>query len=308
MKTKLIQNERVWFDPVSHNYLLDGEEILTGVTSLMKKHGLGADYSGIPEATLRKAAEEGTKIHQEIEDYENGAAILVSPLIQQYQKLGLKCIQTEYLVSDNLAVASSIDGVYEGSGKKRVILVDYKTTQKLHRRALEWQLGIYRVLFELQNPGLKVEACYCLHIDKKKREINGLVPITPVSDDEVQGLLSADSRGEIYIDEQDAPQAALALTEAEISDVVAKAAKVEELKAAVKEIEAALKGYYDRVRDYMLENNLEEMEAEGGVFKLKKAYSRTSIDTDAVKRIAPELYIQCSKTTTVAASVSFKKS
>ena len=43
MKTKLIQNERVWFDPVSHNYLLDGEEILTGVTSLMKKHGLGAD-------------------------------------------------------------------------------------------------------------------------------------------------------------------------------------------------------------------------------------------------------------------------
>ena len=89
---------------------------------------------------------------------------------------------------------------------------------------------------------------------------------------------------------------------------MAKAAKVEELKAAVKEIEAALKGYYDRVRDYMLEHNLEEMEADGGVFKLKKAYERTSIDTDAVKRIAPELYTQCSKTTTVAASVSFKKS
>lgn len=308
MKTKLIQNERVFFEPQSHTYLLDGSEVLIGVTELMRKHGLGADYSGIPAATLRKAAEEGTKIHQEIEDYENGSAVLISPLIQQYQKLGLKCIQTEYLVSDNLAVASAIDGVYEGTAKNSVILVDYKTTQKLHRRALEWQLGIYRVLIEMQNPGLTVEACYCLHIDKKKREIIGLVPITPVSDDEVQQLLSADSRGEIYIDQEDEPQAALVLTEDEISDVVAKAAMVDELKAAVKEIEAALKCYYDKVRDYMVANNIETMTTEGGEFKLKKAYERTGIDAEKVKRIAPELYTQCAKTTTVAASVSFKKS
>ena len=308
MKTKLIQNERVFFEPQSHTYLLDGSEVLIGVTELMKKHGLSADYSGVPEATLRKAAEEGTKIHQEIEEYENGAAVLISPLIQQYQKLGLKCIQTEYLVSDNLSVASSIDGVYSGSNIRGVILVDYKTTQKLHRRALEWQLGIYRVLFEMQNPGLKVESCYCLHIDKKKREIIGLIPITPVTDDEVQQLLSADSRGEIYIDQEETPEAALVLSDEEISDVVAKAAKVDELKAAVKEIEAALKGYYDKVRDYMLANNLEELATDGGKFKLKKAYETTRIDTEAVKRYAPELYTKCSKTTTVAASVSFKKS
>lgn len=308
MKTKLIQNERVFFEPQSHTYLLDGSEVLIGVTELMRKHGLGADYSGIPAATLRKAAEEGTKIHQEIEDYENGSAVLISPLIQQYQKLGLKCIQTEYLVSDNLAVASSIDAVYEGTKKNSVILVDFKTTQKLHRRALEWQLGIYRVFFEMQNPGLKVEACYCLHIDKKKREIIGLIPITPVSDDEVQQLLSADSRGEIYIDQEDEPQAALVLTEDEISDVVAKAVRIDELKLAIKEIEAALKGYYDRVRDYMVANNLETLATDGGEFRLKKAYERTGIDAEKVKRIAPELYTQCAKTTTVAASVSFKKS
>ena len=69
-----------------------------------------------------------------------------------------------------------------------------------------------------------------------------------------------------------------------------------------------MKVYYDKVRDYMLANNLEELATDGGTFKLKKAYDRTSIDTEAVKRYAPELYTKCSKTTTVAASVSFKKS
>ena len=73
---ELTRSNRVYFDATSHSYLLDGETLLMGVTELMKKHGLGADYSGIPEATLRKAAEEGTAIHQEIEAYDNGESVL----------------------------------------------------------------------------------------------------------------------------------------------------------------------------------------------------------------------------------------
>lgn len=308
MKIKLTQNDRVFFDSLSHSYLLDGEVLLPGVTELMRKYHLGADYSGIPEATLKKAAKEGTALHEEIEKYESGDAILITPFIQQYQKLGLRCIATEYLVSDNETVASKIDGVYYGKEKNGVILVDFKFTQKYHRAALEAQLSIYKYLFELQNPKLHVEALYCLWGEKKTRTVKEFIPVSDLGAEWVADLLSCEKEGRVFIDPRETPQAALALTEAEISDVVAKAAKVEELKAAVKEIEAALKGYYDRVRDYMLEHNLEEMEADGGVFKLKKAYERTSIDTDAVKRIAPELYTQCSKTTTVAASVSFKKS
>ncbi|MBQ6959225.1 MAG: hypothetical protein IJP77_11785 [Bacteroidales bacterium] len=308
MKIKLTQNDRVFFDSLSHSYLLDGEVLLPGVTELMRKYHLGADYSGIPEATLKKAAKEGTALHEEIEKYESGDAILITPFIQQYQKLGLRCIATEYLVSDNETVASKIDGVYYGKEKNGVILVDFKFTQKYHRAALEAQLSIYKYLFELQNPKLHVEALYCLWGEKKTRTVKEFIPVSDLGAEWVADLLSCEKDGRVFIDPRETPQAALALTEAEISDVVAKAAKVEELKAAVKEIEAALKGYYDRVRDYMLEHNLEEMEADGGVFKLKKAYERTSIDTDAVKRIAPELYTQCSKTTTVAASVSFKKS
>lgn len=308
MKIKLTQNDRVFFEPLSHTYLLDGEVLLPGVTELMKKYHLGADYSGIKEATLKKAAEEGTALHDEIEKYESGDAILITPFIQQYQKLGLRCIATEYLVSDNATVASKIDGVYYGKEKNGVILVDFKFTQKYHRAALEAQLSIYKALFEQQNPALHVEALYCLWGDKKTRTVKELIPVADLGPEWVAELLSCEKDGRVFIDPREAPQAALALTEAEISDVVAKAAKVEELKAAVKEIEAALKGYYDRVRDYMLEHNLEEMEADGGVFKLKKSYTQTRIDTDLLKKKWGNAYRECSKTTTVAASVSFKKS
>lgn len=306
-KINLTKNTNVFFDELSHSYINQNGELLVGVTSLMRKYGLGADYSGIPESTLQKAAEEGTNLHREIESYELGDAVLESPLITQYKALGLKCAAVEYLVSDDSTVASFIDGVYEGSKKDSVILVDFKSTAKIHKQALESQLSIYQVLFERQNPLISVEGLYVLHIDKKARKINGLFPVKFLGAEWVDELLACEKEGRIFIDPRETPEAGLVLSEEEISDVVAKAAKVDELKAAVKEMEAALGAYYDRVRDYMLEHDLEELATDGGAFKLKKAYERTSIDTAAVKRYAPELYVKCSKTSTVAASVTFKR-
>lgn len=304
---ELFHDNRIFFDPTSHSYLLDGEVLLMGVTELMRKHNLSADYSGVSEATLRKAAAEGTALHEEIEKYEAGEAMLVSPFIQQYQKLGLKCIENEYLVSDNATVASKIDGVYEGKEKGGVILVDYKFTQKYHRDALEAQLTIYRVLFERQNPGLNVEGLYCLWGDKKTRKINDLIPVKDLGDEWVDELLACEKEGRIFIDPRETPEASLVLSDEEIAEVVAKAAKVDELKAAVKELEVALKTYYEKVRDYMLANDMEILATEGGEFKLKKAYTQTRIDNDALKRYAPEIFTKCSKTINIGASVSFKK-
>lgn len=304
---KLNSNERVFFDELSHTYLLDGEKMLIGVTSLMKKHGLSPDYSGIPEATLKKAAEEGTSIHKEIEDYDNGLSVLRTPLIEEYVSLGLKFVQNEYLVSDNTMVASLIDAVYKGKGKNGFILVDYKSTQKVHKRSLAWQLGIYRVFFLLQNPGAEVEGCYCLHIDKKTRSINGLIEIEPVSTEEVDALLQAEREGRIYVDSYDEPSAELVLTDHELAAYVAQYNEVSRLKEQIKSIEETLKGMDNRVLDYMLEHDIETLDGGGGVFKLKKAYKRTGIDTERFKKMQPGLYEQYKKETTVSASVSFKK-
>ena len=303
---ELRSNDKVFFDPLSHTYLA-GDKVLIGVTSLMKKHGLAPDYSGIPEATLMKAAAEGTAIHKEIEDYDNGVSVLRTPLIEEYaricQEYGLIFEQNEFLVSDNELVASSIDGVY--GPENAISLVDYKTTQKVHTRSLEWQLGIYKVLFERQT-GLKVSKCYCLHIGKKDRTIKGLVPIEPVSDAEVDSLLLAEREGRIYIDLHEEPSAELVLTDAELTAYVTQQAEIARLKEQIKGIEETLKGLDARVLAYMTENNLETLEGGGGVFKVKKAYERATIDTERMKRTNPGLYEMYKKTTMVSASLSFK--
>lgn len=312
---ELRNNDRVFFDPVSHTYLTDDGVMLIGVTELMKKHGLGADYSGIPEAVLNKAAEEGTALHKEIEDYDNGLSVLRSPLIEQYAKLcaqtGLIFVSNEYLVSDNELIASRIDGVYGLKNRERkkneVVLIDYKSTQKVHTRPLQFQLGIYKVLFERQNPGLTVVATYCLHIEKKTKSIKGLVPIEPVSEAEVDALLLAEKEGRIYIDEHDEPSAELVLTDAELTAYVTQQAEITRLKEQIKKIEDTLNGMDNRVKEYMLEHGLEKLEGGGGVFTLKKAYKRAGIDVDRLKKIQPGLYEQYKKETTVSASISFKQ-
>ena len=305
---QLNKNERVYFDETSHSYLLDGDTLLMGVTELMKKHGLSADYSGVSEATLRKAAAEGTALHKEIETYESGEAVLISPFIQEYQKLGLKCVATEYLVSDDETVASSIDGVYEADEPDSVILVDYKFTQKYHRHALESQLSIYKTLFERQNPHLKVKALYCLHGDKKERTIKGFYPVKDLGSEWVDELLACEREGRVFVDMSDQPTADIVRSKEEMSDVLAKSAKVSELKLAVKELEAAIKVYYDRVCEYMVEHNLDKLEAEGGVFTLTKAFERSGIDMELLKKKWGNAYRECKTTTQVKASVKFKKS
>lgn len=303
---ELQDNKKVFFDPLSHTYLI-GDKVLIGVTSLMAKHGLSPDYSGIPEATLKKAAAEGTAVHQEIEDYDNGISVLRTPLIDDYSALcrerGLIFVKNEYLVSDNELVASSIDGVYGPDNS--ISLVDYKTTQKVHRRPLSWQLGIYKVLFERQT-GLKVANCYCLHIDKKTRTINGLIPIEPVSEAEVDALLLAEKEGRIYIDQYEEPSAELVLTDAELTAYVTQQAEIARFKEQIKAIEETIKGLDERVIAYMIENNLDTLEGGGGVFKLKKSFERTSIDTARLKKNQPGIYEQYKKVTIVSPSLTFK--
>lgn len=304
---ELARNSKVFFEEFSHIYLLDGK-VLMGVTSLMKKHHLSADYSNIRKEVLEQAAEIGTAIHKEIEAYDNGDSVVMTDLLKEYRKLGLKHIASEYLVSDDEMVASSIDGVYEGSVENSVVLVDYKTTSKVHTRALEWQLGVYSVLFRRQNPDINVEGCFCLHIDKHKRKILGFIPITPVTEEEVNALFDCERRGEIYQDKA-VHEVAPFIAEVDLASYLANYMKVQEMKAAVKELESRLKEIDSQILQHMLDNGINEMQAgDEGVFRVTKEYTKTTLDSTKLKKDLPEVYEKYSKETKVSASLSFKQS
>lgn len=307
---KLIENNQIYFEQLSHTYIGPDGKILSGLTGLMAKHSLSPDYSHIPEKVLMAAAEKGTAIHKLLQEYDEGNALLNEPLIEEYRDAirdaGLTHIASEYLVSDNEVVATFIDKVYDTGIPNVVDLADVKTTIKVHKRSLAWQLGANVVLFERQNPGIKVRNVFCIHIDKDERKLKGLVPITPVSAEEVDALLLAEKEGRIYIDLHEEPSAELVLTDEELTAYVTQASEVVKLKEQIKKIEESLKGLDKRVLDYMLENNLETLEGGGGVFKVKKAYERAAIDTERLKKMQPGIYEQYKKTTTVAASITFK--
>lgn len=309
---ELAINTSVYFEKLSHVYINGDGKPLMGVTSLLKKHGLSPDYTNIPEKVLKEAAEKGTLLHEQIESYDNGEVSILTPLLKTYKKVckdnDLHFIANELLVTDNETVASMIDGVYSGSNPSSVRLVDYKSTSKIHWRSVSWQLSLYKWLFERQYPGVKVESLHVLHIDKKKEEVIGFFPVDIIPDSEVNALFDCERRGEIYQDKA-VHEVAPFIAEVDLASYLANYMKVQEMKAAVKELESRLKEIDSQILQHMLDNGINEMQAgDEGVFRVTKEYTKTTLDSTKLKKDLPEVYEKYSKETKVSASLSFKQS
>ena len=305
---ELTKTPRVFFDETSHSYLLDDSVLLMGVTELMKKHGLSPDYGDIPESVLRKAAEEGTAIHREIQNYELGETMFASDLIDEYKEVitraGLRFVAAEYQVTDHELVASAIDMVYEVVGG--VVLADIKTTQKYHRRALEFQLGIYRYLFEKLNPEIKVVGCKCRWIDKKTKRIKDLIDVASVSQEEVEALLKCEREGLIYVDENDTPDLSEALSPEDAQLLTEHASKIAELETTLKVLKEADEAIRAKLLDYMESNNIDSISCPGGTFTRRKATTKTTVDSKLLQEKYPAVYSKVLKTSAVKGSITYK--
>lgn len=294
---RLRKNKEVAFNEWLHVYTASDGHTLIGVTELMKRHGLSPDYGGISKDVLEKAAARGTAIHQLLQDYDDGKAVIEDENLKAYKALGLKVHCSEYLVSDNEIVATFIDKVLDDCS-----LADVKSTSTVHRRPLEWQLSIGAYLFELQNPGKKVPHLYCIHVrDGKAKQIE----VSRIPNDAVERLLECERCGVVYSDNPAPADAALALEEqavvlAEQLDQIAR------LKLAIKETEQASAELQQRLYDYMTENNLDEMACELGTFVRKAPYTKKALDSARLKKEKPELYEQYLKESEVKGSITFK--
>ena len=309
-KMELQQAKGIFFSKEAHVYLTDDGRELIGLTGLMQKHGLGADYSGIPEKVLNKAAAEGTAIHELLQKYDEGEAMLHEALVDEYREaihhVGLKHLASEFLVSDGEIVATFIDKVYATGDPALVDLADVKTTEKVHKRALAWQLGCGKYLFERQNPGIKVRKVFCISINKKTRSLNGLVPIEPVSEAEVDALLDAERQGIIYIDENATKDISEVLEDGEVAKCIDAFSTIAEMKAKIKEAEEAMKEVGKRILKYMEDNNLDELQAGDGVIKRKKGSTQTRVDADKLKSKFPHIWELVKKEVSVSGSISYK--
>lgn len=294
---KLMQNTRVRFEKEPHSYYLDGSKKLKGVTTLMREHNLSADYSSVSEEVLSKAAEKGSKVHQDIEDYCNGnLGVVMTPELKAFIKMQVRWIANEYLVSDNEMIASCIDIVAFGEGDT-VDLIDIKTTSTLHIEPLRWQLSIYKYLFGLQNPNIKVGKLYALHIKGSKAK---MVEIQEIPQGEVLSLLEAERNWDIYQPKTEELSISQKNALSELQGITDSIALI---KLSLKEAEEKKK----EVERYILE----QMELEGrktlenGPVKVTYVAEsiRESVDKAKLEADMPELYEKYKKVTIVAPSL-----
>lgn len=240
----------VVFNKESHTYYLDGKQ-LSGITGLLERKLFPTKYAGVDEETLHKAAEYGTNVHEQIAK-DDGVDEFVLDEVLSYRKIitanNLKPIAHEYLVTDSDKYASAIDLVFENEDGT-VDLADIKTTYKLDKDYVSWQLSIYAYLFELCNPGLKVNNLYGLWLRDDKSSYE---KVYRHDKDEVLRLL-ADDTEDCFL--PDAPKMP--------ADIVEMASQLEEYFTMLKRYE---KQYKEQEKEF--KTRLTKLMGEAGIYNI----------------------------------------
>lgn len=287
------------FNKADHTYTLD-DKVLISVTQLMRKHGLAPSYEGIDEEVLRRKAERGSLIHEEIERYikhgEIGFTSEQEDFARFVSELGITNMRSEEIVNDNLvagtadlmAVKPSIYGDYTAK-----VLVDYKTSVSVNKEAVRWQLSLYERL-----SGEHFDEFYVFHL-LEDSEKSKYIPLEHIPAEEVEKLLQCEREGMIY-----QPR-----TLSVPSDLLAAA---QEAERAVKVAEATKKEAEARAVT-IRQQLIEAMEAQGiksfetadksMLITYVEPTTRETIDSARLKKERPEVAAEYTKTSAIKASV-----
>lgn len=279
---KELVESQVKFIAETHTYLLD-EKLLQGVTGLIQRKCFPGEYDNVPEKVLNKAAERGHRIHTAIELYDDyGTETEECPELEAYiaeqkkdtHKWLSKPLESEYIVSDNNKYASAIDKVYHTKGG--VILADIKTTYKLNKEYVSWQLSIYKYFFNLMNPDVEVKGLYAIWLRDGKCKVE---EVEEHSEQEVKDLLYTD-----WIPTQNAEGC---FDEEELL----------ELKKQLDEAQAAFDEAKGRMLDMMTRLKAKKLKGAFVTLTLKDDSERNKFDSKAFKEDNPDLYSKyCKKT------------
>lgn len=302
----ILPESPVVFEPEHHTYNLNGN-LLSGVTAMVK--WLFPDtYKDIPEDVLMRAADYGTLIHSKCE-LADSMGIVDDPIVKDYQRIikeaGLQVALSEYLVSDEMYIASSIDKVFTDDS-----LGDIKTTSKVHWTNVTVQLSIYAYLYELQT-GRKANKLYLIWLPKPQYGTAMVKELTRIPADVCKYVV------EVYAANGDPLSAISALShyvapetgrvKGEIPDGMQEA--VEELmmiKQRLNELTEREKELKKQVLTAMQNAGEDTWGNDLIQFSRTAAYERESIDTKALKAKMPEVYESFKKMTKVSESISYK--
>jgi hypothetical protein len=288
----------VEFDELAHTYTLDGKQ-LSGITGIIKDYLFPDMYKGVHERTLEAAAERGSSVHSQVQMIINGfpPARTDRSVEAFFDKMqGTEFIASEYLVSDLHHFASSIDII-----DSRLNLYDIKTTDKLNREYLSWQLSIYAYLFELQNPTLKAGALYGCHLRDGKAN---LIQVERINSEIIADFLCAAADNlpwsnpleridDTLLKDQATQLARLAEIEDYLADFKARAKAMEDEKAKLTE----------GLLDIMEQRNVKTYKTDRLTLTRVDAHTSPKFDSTTFKRDYPQMYERYVKESNVKRSL-----
>ena len=289
-----LNKSNVIFDSENHTYTLDGRQ-LSGITSLLDRQLFKEKYSCVPEAILKKAAERGTYIHQCCELVDEG---FVTDNIESVNYLALKkkynlrIEESEYLVSDNENYASCIDKVYRYDDRT-FFLGDIKTTYKLNREYVQWQLSIYAYLFEKQNPEAVVSSIFAIWL---RGETHELVELERIPSEKVERLLYCDSHGLQYEEQNNTLPILFNELEGMIVDIESQLSNLTMQKKAIQE----------GIMKAMVKEGLYSWKGERISITRKTASTRKTFDREKFDVDYPNIYDNYIKETPISESLLIK--
>ena len=294
---------RVTFRESDHTYWL-GDKQLISVTQLLKKHGIMPNYSGVSADVLNKAAEKGTAIHKEIEEYiKNGEVGFTSEFldfIDICEKLNFEPTHSEVLLPKYDIPDDAIDDyIYAGTADiigmidSNLVLADIKTTAKVDKRAYAWQLSLYERL-----TGTHFDQMYIFHLRDDK---STPILIEHIPDEEIDKLLECERTGKIYSEPNSDLIIPIELL-ARAEDAERELARVELLK---KEAESTAKEFRQALYELMEQQNIASWETLDKSMLITRVapVTKTTIDSTKLKMEMPDIAEKYAKTSTASGYV-----
>lgn len=291
-----IQETKCIFKEDTHQYFLvdckTGEVIkeLISVTTLLAKHGLAPDYSGVPNATLQAKAEYGKLVHSEIEKYINDGEIgftdELGQFIEHCEKTALKPLKSEFIVHNDI-VAGTVDLAAE-DGDKALFYIDYKTTATLHKEAVRWQLSLYDYL-----GGCAADRLQAFHFASPLK----VVDLAPIPYEEIEALIACERNGEIYKPKQ------LTVAGDLLAQVAEAETQIKKFELLKKEVEAKADELKKQLIEAMRAQDIKSFENDSLKITYIEPTTRETIDSKLLKAEMPEIAAKYTKVSKVKDSV-----
>lgn len=298
---RLNQSDVVFYEN-THTYISSDGKRLSGVTSLLSRQIFKHKYDGISRQVLDNAAKRGSELHEAIEFFDSIGGEADTEELKWYEemkeKMGLSPLANEYLVSDNDHVASSIDMVYTD-----LTIADAKSTSKLDKEYLSWQLSIYAYLFEIQNPGLKVKRLLAFWFPKPAYGKRAVVEIERKDVSLVRELILADKEGRQFVSGDAVIKADTQVALPGSDDAIQEVCNI---IRDMKEAETRVRQLKDGLLSLMRENNCKSFSNDSLSLTRVEERTQDKFDAKAFEQDHPDLYKQYLRQTTVKESLTIR--